>query len=280
MTSAAEPLRPVTGPIVVGEDPRRFAQLVWLLSTTEFKLRYRGSILGYAWTLIAPLLLFSVLYAVFTRVIRFGDQVEAYPVMLLMNLMLFRFFTETTQSSVHSMVTREALVRKTQFPRLAVPLAVVVAAALGLALNMVVVFGYILGYGIQPRASWLLFPLLLVALLAFTAAVATLLSALYVRFRDVAQIWTVATLSLLYLTPVLYPVELAPGGMREALVANPLAPILMLARRWLIDSGAPAPGQAVGGWYGIVLPAVVFAGVCGLAVAVFRREAGRIAEDL
>ena len=280
MNTMSAPLRPVTGPLVVGDNPRRFAQLVWLLSATEFKLRYRGSVLGYAWTLIAPLLIFGVLYLVFTRVIRFGGEIKAYPVVLLMNVMLFRFFAETTSSSVHSMVTRESLVRKTQFPRLAVPLAVVTAAALGLGLNLLVVFGYVLVYGIEPTATWLLFPLVLIGLLVFTAATATLLSALYARYRDVAQIWTVCTLTLLYLTPVLYPAQLAPDGMREVISVNPLALLLTLARKWVIDPAAPGPAEDVGALWGIVAPLLVLVAVCSTAYVVFKREAGRIAEDL
>jgi len=199
---------------------------------------------------------------------------------LLLNVMLFRFFAEATQGSVASLVQREALVRKTQLPRLAVPLAVVTTAAIGLVLNLVVVVGYMLAYGIEPRATWLLLPVVVGLLLVLTTAVSMLLSALFVRFRDTAQIWNVASTALIYLTPVMFPIEVAPTGIRDALLFNPLAPILELGRIWMIDPSAPGPVAAAGSWIGVAGPAVVFVAICALAVRIFARETTRAAEDL
>ncbi|CAN5463530.1 hypothetical protein BH10ACT11_BH10ACT11_12860 [soil metagenome] len=273
-------LTTVRGPQMVGNDLGRFWRMLKLMARTEFNIRYHGTVAGYAWTLITPLLIFGILYLVFTRIIRFGGSVESYPAVLLLDVMLFRFFTEATQGSVSSLVQREALVRKTQLPRLAVPMAVVVTAAIGLALNLIVVVGYLLSYGIEPRLTWLLLPVLVAALIVFTTAVSALLSALFVRFRDTAQIWSVATTALLYLTPVMFPIEVAPGGIRHALLFNPLAPILELGRVWVIDPNAPGPIEAAGSWIGIAGPAIVFVAICVLSYRIFSRETARAAEDL
>ena len=132
-----------------------------MLAVTDFKLRFFGSALGYVWTLMRPLLLFGVLYFVFTEVVRLGDDIEHYPVYLLTSIVLFTFFSETTSRGVTSLVERENLLRKVRFPRLVIPLSVALHALFNLGLNLIVVFVFVLASGIEPRVSWLeLIPLL------------------------------------------------------------------------------------------------------------------------
>src|ERR1700743_2736341 len=180
------------GPSALGGGPRRFFDLLWLMSVTEFKRVYFGTVLGYLWSLIRPLMLFGVLLFVFTKVFRVGSEhVEHYAVMLLMGIVLFTFFQEATSNSVTSVVAQEGIVRKTQFPRLVIPLATVLTATFNLLLNLIVVLAFLLAFGVPPPGSWLLFPFALSVLFVFTAAIGMALSALYVRFRDVAIIWAV-----------------------------------------------------------------------------------------
>jgi ABC-type polysaccharide/polyol phosphate transport system ATPase subunit/ABC-type polysaccharide/polyol phosphate export permease len=280
LQEAATPLRPVEGPVTVGDDRGRFLRVTMMLAKTEFKLRYHGSIAGYAWSLLTPLVMFGILYVVFTKVVRFGGTVENYPAVLLLGVMLYRFFTEATAGSVACLVQREALVSKTRVPRLAVPLAVVASATVSLALNLVVVVGYMLVYGIEPRLSWLALPLVIALLLVLVSAVSVLLSALYVRTRDVAPIWAVATTALFYLSPVIFPIEVAPANIRDGLMFNPLAPILELARIAMVDPNAPGPIEAANSWLGVVGPGVVFLAICVIARHVFVRESSRLAEDI
>ena len=117
--------RPIRGPSALGGDLRRFVALTTTLAITDFKLKFFGSVLGYLWQLMRPLMLFGVLLAVFTQVFRIGAEVPNYPVLLLFNVVLFGFFQESTLTAVHSIVNQESVVRKTQFPRLVIPLAVV-----------------------------------------------------------------------------------------------------------------------------------------------------------
>jgi ABC-2 type transport system permease protein len=122
-TRAEMPLQRVSGPSALGGGPRRFFDLLWLMSVTEFKRVYFGTVLGYLWSLIRPLMLFGVLLFVFTKVFRVGSEhVEHYAVMLLMGIVLFTFFQEATSNAVTSVVAQEGIVRKTQFPRLVIPL--------------------------------------------------------------------------------------------------------------------------------------------------------------
>lgn len=274
-------LRPVPGPSAVAGGARRFFTLLWVMAVTEFKLTFHGTSLGYAWSLVRPLLMFGVLLAVFTQVFRFGDQVKDYPALLLLNVMLFTLFAEATQRAVTSVVSREQIVRKAQFPRLVIPLSVVLTAVLDFGLNLIAVFVFIIAYGVDPTWSWLLLPVLLLALLVMTIAVSMIVSALYPRFRDVLLIWTVFSTILFYATPVLYPIGVAPERFRHILQLNPLTPIFEQAQKWIIDPSAPgAVGATKGSEWLLVVSFAVFVAVCGAAVWVFSREAPRIAEEL
>jgi ABC-2 type transport system permease protein len=273
-------LRDVRGPGALGGGWRRALDLLYLISITEFKRTYFGTVLGYLWSLARPLMLFGVLLAVFTQVFRVGSQVPHYPVLLLFNVVLFGFFQEATATAVTSIVNQEAVVRKTQFPRLVIPLAVVLTSLFNLGLNLVVVFVFILAFGVGPMWTWLLFPVLLALLITITVAVSMLVASLYPRFRDMAIIWTVLSTVLFYGTPVLYPITVVPETLRHIIALNPLAPIFELARKWVIDPNAPGPAAAAGGAVWLVFPALIFVAVCVLAVWVFTREAPRIAEEL
>jgi ABC-2 type transport system permease protein len=281
MTEPALELRDVRGPSALGGGWRRALDLLYLIAAAEFKKTYFGTVLGYLWSLARPLLLFGVLLAVFTQVFRIGSQVPNYPVLLLFNIVLFGFFQEGTTGAVTSIVSQESVVRKTQFPRLVIPLAVVLTSFFNLALNLVVVFVFILAWGIDPHWSWLGFPLVLAAIVVLTAAVAMLVSSLYPRFRDTAIIWTVLATVLFYGTPVLYPLDVVHAQvMHDLLLVNPLTPLFELARMWVIDPSAPGPVDAAGGWGLLLVAAAIYIGICALSVWVFRREAPRIAEQL
>jgi len=271
-------LQEVRGPSALGGGWRRSLDLLLLIAVNEFRRSYLGTALGYLWSLARPLLLFAVLLTVFTQAFDLGERVQQYPLLLLLNIVLFGFFQEATTQAVSSIVNQEAIVRKTQFPRLVIPLAVVLTSVFNLGLNLVVVFAFILAFGVGPMWTWLLLPVLLLALFAFTTAVAATLAALFPRFRDTAIIWSVAATALFYATPVLYPLDILPDPLRELLALNPLAPLFELARKWVIDPDAPWPVAFDSlAW---LVPAAIFAVVCLLAAWIFRREAPRIAEEL
>jgi ABC-2 type transport system permease protein len=274
-------LRDVRGPSALGGGSRRFFDLLWLTSVTEFKRVYFGTVLGYIWSLIRPLMLFGVLLFVFTQVFKVGsDEVEHYPVFLLLGIVLFTFFQESTTNSVTSVVSQEGIVRKTQFPRLVIPISTVLTGAFNFGLNLVIVVVFLFAFGVDPTWTWLLFPLALLALFVFTAAISMALSVLYVRFRDVAIIWTVLAQVLFYATPILYPVDFKPH-YEHLLMVNPLAVIFEQVRVWVLaEPEAPTAVEAAGGWLGLLPAAVIFIAVCAFGAWIFNREAPRIAEDL
>jgi ABC-2 type transport system permease protein len=250
------------------------------VAVTDFRKAYFGTALGYLWSLVRPLLLFAVLLFVFTRIFRIGSGVPNYPVLLLFNIVVFGFFQEATLAAVGSVVAQEGVVRKTHFPRLVIPLAIVLTALFNLGLNLVAVAIFIVAYGVDPTWTWLFLPVIIAVLTVFTTAVSMILSSLYVRFRDVAIIWTVLVTVLFYATPVLYPFEAVPDGWEQLLQVNPLTPIFVQAREWIIDPGAPNAVDAAGGVLQLLPAAAIFFGTCWLAVWVFNRELPRIAEEL
>jgi ABC-2 type transport system permease protein len=281
MIEEAVELREVPGPSALGGGRRRAFELLLVIAINDFKKTYFGTALGYLWSVARPLLLFAVLLAVFTHVFHFASKVPHYPVFLLFDIVLFGFFQEATVVAVSSIVSNEAIVRKTQFPRLVIPLAVVVTSLFNLGLNLVVAFVFVLAFGIAPSFTWLLLSVVLVALFVFTTAVAMITSALYPRFRDVAIIWTVLSTALFYATPVLYPLSAVSPTFRAVIACNPLAPIFELTQRWITNPATPWPGSAAaGGPLRLAIAVAIYSATCVLAVWIFRREAPRIAEEL
>jgi ABC-2 type transport system permease protein len=273
-------LRDIHGPSALGGGLRRFWDLLYLISVTEFKKTYFGTVLGYVWSFLRPLLIFAVLLFVFTQIFRIGSQVPHYPVLLLFNIVLFGLFQEATTLAVGSVLAQEGIVRKTQFPRLVIPMAIVLTSLFNFAVNLVVVAIFLVAFHVDPIWTWLLLPVIVAVLFVLTAAVSMLLSTLYVRFRDVAIIWGVFATALFYATPVLYPFERVPDAYREILTINPLVPLFVEARKLIIDPSAPSAVEAVGGWVHLIPPAAIAIVLCVGSVWYFNREAPHVAEQL
>jgi ABC-2 type transport system permease protein len=282
MTTAGAALgRPIKGPSALGGDARRLLHLSVTLAVMEFKLRFFGSVLGYLWQLMRPLLLFGVLYAVFTQFVKLGAGIQFYPAILLTGIVLFTFFSDATARSVTAVLDRENLVRKIEFPRLVVPIAVILLAYFNLVLNLLAVLVFVLLTGVDVRVEWLALPLLLIPLGMLASGLSMLLSALYVRFRDVQPIWEVVLQVAFYGSPILYVIEQLPENLQKPMVLfNPLSTILVQSRHWLIDQSAPTAADVAGGAEYLLIPAAIILGVFALGFWVFNREAPRIAEEL
>jgi ABC-2 type transport system permease protein len=269
------------GPSALGGDARRVANLTWTLAATDFKLRFFGSVLGYLWSLMRPLMLFGILYVIFTHVIRFGGDVKDYPVYLLSSIVLFQYFSETTGNGVRCLVERENLLRKMRFPRLVIPLSVALTALFNLGLNLIAVVIFALISGVYPTVRWLEVPLIVLALMVLSLGATMALSALFVRYRDVQPIWEVVTQLLFYGSPILYVITALPAGAQKpVLLGNPIADLLTQMRHAFVDPGAPSAATVLGGTGRLVVPMAIVTAIFALGAWVFAREAPRIAEDL
>ena len=293
--SASQPVgQLVVGPRALGDSWSRFWHLAYNIARSEFKLKFFGSTLGYLWQLVRPLLLFGVLYVVFVVIFEVDKHAKGaaghfYGVQLLGSLVLFTLFGEVTGASVRSVVDRENLVRKIQFPRLAIPISVVLLGLFNLALNLVVVMVFALAEGVRPMLSWLELPLIILMLTVLTTGLATLLSALFVRFRDISPIWEVLSQILFYSAPVILPAEavrekLAHGSFNHFLwhvyQLNPLVAVFQQFRHAMINHATLSAGQIMGSWASLLEPFALVVAICAIGFWYFNREAAHIAEDL
>jgi ABC-2 type transport system permease protein len=272
-------MRIVQGPSALGDDPKRFFALTRTLTLSDFKLKFYGSVLGYLWQLVRPLLLFGILLFVFTNFIKFG-KVPHYEVLLLLSIVLYSFVAEGVSNAVDSVVAREPLVRKIQFPRLVIPSTVVATAFLNLLLNLIVVFIFAAIRGAWPQWEWFELPVIIVLMVLMTSGAAMLVSSLFVRYRDVKPITDVFLQALFYGTPIFYPVERIDETLRHLLVMlNPFAAIIQAAKHAFVPSSMSA-AEAAGGTVNLLVPLAIILGTFALGFYVFNREAPRIAEEL
>jgi ABC-2 type transport system permease protein len=283
LDGVAPELQRVRGPSALGTDAKRFVSLFRTLALTDFKLKFYGSALGYLWQLVRPLMLFGVLYYVFTHFLKFGGGVKYYPAVLLTNIVIYSFFAEGVSTSVDSVVRNEPLVRKVEFPRMVIPAAAVATAFLNLLLNLIAVLIFIILFQ-HVGLHWEIieFPVVMLFAVILTSGVAMLVSSLYVRYRDLRPITDVALQILFYATPIFYAAErITPASLRHAVMTlNPLAPIVQGARHSLIDPTAPTAAEAAGGPLNLLIAMAIILGIFGLGFWVFNRQAPRIAEEL
>ncbi len=271
----------VAGPSALSGDWRRILALTWTLAYTEWRLKFFGSVLGYAWQLARPLAMFAIYYVIFTQAVRLGDGIRYYAPALLMSILLYQFFAEVTGASVGAVVGRENLVRKIHFPRIVIPLSIVLQATFNLVLNLVAVGIFIALGGVPVRAGWLWMIPLFGLLLMLVTGLAMLLSALYVRFRDVQPIWEVVTQAAFYATPIIYPITTVPEGtLRDIIMLNPLSVIVEQMKHAMFDPDQPSAAAASGAAWHLVFPLGLVLVLFVVGFVTFNRSAPRVAEDL
>jgi ABC-2 type transport system permease protein len=267
-------------PSLLGSDASRFWNLVVTLAVTDFKLKYYGSVLGYVWTLARPFLFFGVIYFVFTEIVGLDKNVPNYGVYILFALVLFQFFGEVTGNCLGSLVARESMLRKMRFPRLVIPLSVVLTALFNLGMTLIAVFIFAIASGVTPTWGWLELPVIIVLLTIFATGCGLVLSALFVRYRDVQPIWDVTSQVLFYASPILYVATMVPESYQRAYLANPISALLTEMRHAVVDPTARPVWDAIGGAERLLVPGGIVVAVFLLGLWVFTRGAPRIAENL
>ena len=278
--AVADPLE-LRAPSTRSVDRRRLRDLIWTTAIFDLRRRYAGSVIGLGWAILEPILWSFVLYLVFTRVIRFGGDVQDYVVVLLLNVLLFWFFRDGARHAMRSLRAKRAVVKSSRVPRVAFPLAAVLGSTLFLPINLFVVFVWILAYGIEPTLTWLLLPVLVLYLLAVTVVVGLLLSALYARWRDTEYFWRPLNRVLFLASGVIFPFELIKGeAFRELAAVNPLCPVFVQAREWIIDPSAPNWIDASGSTLAAILPFAVLLALGVITALAYGPLTRRVAENL
>ncbi len=283
---------PIRGPQALSGGWRRFWHLTFNIAKTQWKMRFFGSILGYAWQLIRPLLLFGVLYVFFTVVAKIGSGVGTgpgqpdhfYGAQLLGAIVLFTFFAEATSGAVRCVVDQEVLVRKIQFPRMVIPLSCVLLAFFNVSLNLIVVLIFGLIEGVRPMLSWVELPLIVAYIAVLAAGFAMLLSTAFVYFRDVQPIWEVAMQVLFYASPVIIPIVKVADNLNPTLMhiymLNPVAVAIQQFKHAVINHGSYGSAVYAGGYAWVGVSVAIVLAVFVLGFWVFNRAAPHVAENL
>ena len=209
-------------------------RILRVIAGTEFKLKYADSALGYVWSIAKPLALFSVLYVVFGRFFKLGVGFEDYPLYLLIGIVLWTFFVDATTVTLTSIVAHGSLLRRMSFPRLIVPLSVTLTSGLTFAVNLIPLAGFIAWNGLAPRVEWLLLVPLLLELFVFTIGISLILATMFVRFRDIGQLWELTSQLLFYAAPIIIPVGFLPPWAQPIAFLNPFVQIMQDVRAVLI----------------------------------------------
>lgn len=254
--------------------------LIRELVVSDFKLRYQGSILGYLWSLLRPLFLFGVLYVVFTHVIRLGNSIPHYPSYLLLGLVLWQFFIESTVSGMNAITGRGDLVRKVSIPKYAIVLSTTISAFVTLCLNMVVVFIF-MAVGRVAIHPQILFAIPLIGeLIIFCLGVSFLLATLFVKYRDFSHIWDVVLQVLFYATPIIYAFNIVPLRLAKILSINPLTQIFQDIRVVMITPETLTTKQVFSSELGRIIPAIGVMLVLVLGAYYFYKRSKYFAEEL
>ena len=247
--------------------------------STDFKVRYQGSLLGYMWSLLKPLFLFAILYVVFTYIIPLGKGVEHFPVYLLLGIVLWNFFTEATSLGASSVVSRGDLIRKISIPRYLVVISSSVSALINLGLSLLVVFLFAILNGIVPSFQWLLIIPIVIELFIFALGISFFLSAAFVKFRDITYIWEIFLQAGFYASAIIYPLTLVPVEYQKWFFINPIVQIVQDARYVIAtDTTITIWSTIQSAW--IVVPFLIVIAAAVIGGLYFKRKSKYFAEDL
>jgi len=255
--------------------------LISELVRTDFKLRYQGSVLGYAWSLLRPLLLFVILYIVFVKFLKLGASIPHYPVYLLLGIVIWNFFLEMTTQSLGSIVGRGDLIRKIRIPRWIIIFSSSLSAVINLMLNMVVIIIFMILNHVDLLVTTLWLPVILLEVYLFALGLSLFLSAIFVKFRDVGYIWEVILQAGFYLTPILYPLKVISNvTFQKIILLNPVAQAIQDARWSSITHETLIPHTVFqGGWHMYIPFAIVIATLAG-GLLYFRKDSKYFAENI
>lgn len=253
------------------------------LVKTDFKLRYKGSLLGYVWTLLKPLSLFVVMYIVFIHFLKFGADQPHFAVALLLGIVLWSYFAEVTMNGMSSIVGKGDLMRKLSFPRYVIVVAGSFSAFINLTINLAVVGVLIVFNGVDLSTRAFLIVPVIIELFIFSLSIAFLLSALYVKLRDINYIWELLLQVGFYATPVFYPVSMIAKVSVTAVqlaLLNPMAQMIQDARYALISPATETTWSVHGASWRAWIPVLLVAVLAVVSAAYFRKASAGFAEEV
>lgn len=263
---------------------RRNRILTKELTRTDFKLRYQGSVLGYLWAVLRPMLMFAILYVVFAKFLRFGSDIPHYPVYLLTGTVMWSFFTECCGQGIQAIVMRGDLIRKISFPKWIIVVSTTATAVINLLINLCVVVVFALINGVRPSITWLIVPVLVLELYALALGISFLLGSINVKYRDIGSIWDVCIQAMFYAVPIIYPISMVSSQNALAarvLMLNPIAQVIQDMRYCLITH------ETITSWslnssnaLIAAIPIIIVFVVGVLAALFFKKRSRKFAEEV
>ncbi|MFC4653046.1 ABC transporter permease [Lactococcus nasutitermitis] len=264
---------------------RRNQILLKELIKTDFKLRYQGSVIGYLWSILKPILLFLIMYLVFVKFMRFGAGTPHFAVSLLLGITVWNFFSEATGVGMMSIVGRGDLLRKVNFSKPVIIFSVVSNAFINLIISLVVVIGFAIINGVHFSWTVIFAVPLLFELIIFSMGISFILSTAFVYFRDLGPIWEVIMQAGFYGTPIIYPVTQISSHPHYYWVAqlqmlNPMAQIVQDMRYVLTYSNNTNPTlwQMWHNPFVIVIPYILPFIIFAFGLWIFTKNSKRFAE--
>lgn len=250
------------------------------LVRTDFKLRYQGSVLGYAWSLLRPLFLFLILYIVFVKFLKFGSGIPHFPVYLLLGIVLWNFFVEMTVQSLGSIVAKGDLIRKIRIPRWIIVLSTSLAAFINLGLNLLVVVIFMAINHVDLMSTAVYFPLTIIEIYIFALGLSLFLAAAFVKYRDVQYIWEVVLQAGFYATPIIYALSRVDVSIQKLLIINPMAQSIQLARYQIVTHQTITANSVFDGGPYAYIPLLLVVITFLIGLSYFRSQSNYFAENI
>jgi lipopolysaccharide transport system permease protein len=245
--------------------------LLWTLVRTDFKTRYHGSVQGFVWALLKPLAMFVILFAVFSLV--FGND-RGYSLNLMIGLFLWDFFADGTKTAMVSLHTKGFLITKARLPSWIFVVASISNAMITLLVFTTILLAYLaLTTGLPPLGHLLWLAYYFAAFTAIVIGTGLGTSVLFLKYRDLNQIWDVIIQAGFFVAPIIVPLRVLPERVHAYLYLWPPTPIIQFSRAVLVDGTVPTPRAHL----------FLAAGTATIVAAgslIFALRARRIAEDL
>ena len=248
--------------------------------SADFKVRYQGSILGYAWSLLKPLFMFAILYIVFVKFLKIGSDIPHYPIYLLLGIVIWNFFGELTTQGLNSIVSHGDLIRKVKIPRWLIVASTSMSALINFGLNLIVIIVFMLINQVDLSWRLLLLPFNFAEVYLLGFGISLLLSAAYVKYRDLSSIWDIVLQAGFYVTPIFYPLSMITNDtVQKLLLLNPMAQAIQDARYNAVTTETVRLQDLVSGWK-VLIPYIIVILVVYFGVRYFKKQSKYFAENL
>ena len=251
---------------------------------TDFKLRYQGSIIGHLWSILKPFMMFTIMYLVFVRFLKFDDGTPHYAVSLLLGMVTWNFFTEATNMGMLSIAARGDLLRKISFPKEIIVISSIIGAAINYGINIAVVLLFAIINGVQLDFGVLMLLPAFVELITFATGLAFILSSFFVKYRDMGPIWELVLQAGMYSTPIIYSItyiiQRGHTGVAKIMMMNPIAQVVQDLRHHIVFDGAIISWDIYDNKWMVAVPYLISIVVFIIGFTIFKKNSKKFAEIL